>query len=66
MGKLNLIMLLCFATVIPESKKLTLGRGGGARAIEGTGRVPTSRDVSSLVVDRLRAGNEEKCRRGMC
>ena len=33
-GEVNLIMLLCFATVIRESARLTLGKKDEARGIE--------------------------------
>jgi len=46
-------MQLCFATVIRGSARLTLGKKDQARGIERKGRVLTSRDVSSLVIDRL-------------
>jgi len=52
-GEVNLIMLLCFATVIRESAKLTLGKKDEARGIEKKEKFLTSRDVSSLVIDRL-------------
>jgi len=47
------IVRFCFATGIRGSARLTLGRKGEARGIEGKGKVLTSRDVSSLVIDRL-------------
>jgi len=46
-------MLLCFAMVIQESARLTLGKKGEARATEGKGQVLTGGDVSSLVIDGL-------------
>jgi len=46
-------MQLCFATVIRGSARLTLGKKDQARGIEWKGRVLTSRDVSSLVIDKL-------------
>ena len=46
-------MLLCFATAIRESVKLTLGKKDEARGIEKKGKVLTSCDCSSLVIDRL-------------
>jgi len=46
-------MQLCFATVIRGSARLTLGKKDQARGIEWKGRVLTSRDVSSLVIDWL-------------
>jgi len=46
-------MRFCFATVTRGSARLTLGRKGEARGIEGKGKVLTSRDVSSLVIDKL-------------
>jgi len=45
-------MQLYFVTVIQGLAKLTLGEGE-PRGIERKGRVLTSRDVSSLVIDRL-------------
>jgi len=49
----TLTMVLCFAKVVQESEKLTLGRKDETRAIEGTGRVPTGRGVSSSAIDKL-------------
>jgi len=46
-------MLFYFAPVIRGSARLTLGRKDGARGIEEKGQVLTSRDVSSLVIDKL-------------
>jgi len=46
-------MQFCFATVIQGLAKLTLGKKDEDRGIEGKGQVLTSRDVSSLVIDRL-------------
>jgi len=45
-------MQRCFATVTQGLAKLTLGKEE-ARGIEGKGQVLTSRDISSLVIDRL-------------
>jgi len=46
-------MQLCFATVIQGLAKLTLGKKDEDEGVEGKGQVLTSRDVSSLVIDRL-------------
>ena len=52
-GEVNLILQRYFATVIRESARLTLGKKDEAAVIEANGQVLTSRDVSSLVIDRL-------------
>ena len=46
-------MRFCFATVIRGSARLILGNKDEHRGIERKGRVLTSRDVSSLVIDSL-------------
>jgi len=46
-------MQLCFAMVIQGLAKLTLGEKDEARGIQREGQVLTSRDFSSLVIDRL-------------
>jgi len=52
-GEVSPRIQLCFATVTQGLAKLTLGEKDEARGIQGEGQVLTSRDVSSLVIDRL-------------
>ena len=52
MAEVNPITQFCFATVIQGPAKLTLG-GGELWGIEGNGKVLTSCDASSLVIDNL-------------
>ena len=53
MGKANPTTQFCFATGIQGSARLILGNKGEPRGVEEKGRVLTSRNVSSLVIDSL-------------